>query len=855
MNRSTSGFKGWWSVATGFCALSIVGQAMGQARTYTTDADFDEGVLTQVNHDPPNQDQLQLDFVDGSTPFIGVALSGRGTVVRVNAETGEILGEYATAPQGRPLNPSRCTVDSAGNLWAGNRDDNQLGTSGSVVKVGMVIGGTRVDATGTPDPNGLYLAPPFAYNTAIDRDGDGLIRTSMGSGDVLAWPDITDGAGGLNGGPALVQDAVDEAILVYQRTDATQNRQISFDGSGQVWVGGYPQSPQQFDVLNPTDGSIQSNLQLGLNCGGFAGEFDAAGVLWSSSFFEDSLLRHDPVGATVTCVTTQLEPSGVLVDSTGNVWVAGSSELRRYDAAGTQTGAFPIAGSAGLFAITQHPADGHLWVTSFDTAELYRVDLAGAVVAMVPVGGQPSGVSVDANGMVWVTNNATDNAMRVDPATNTVNLTVALGAGAQPFNPSRMDGFVSANGLAPLGTWSVVHDGGMSNIDWTQVAWSSSELAGSTIEVEARAADSLAALAGQTFVSVANGSSTGLLGRLIEVNVTFRSADGTTSPVLFDLTVDGVPGGRPEDCVTVDRRTPASLLLFPEFDSRPGVLSVFTVTHTNCEGSNIAVEFVYVDGDDCSEFNRTQVLTPCDQFTAVVSAHDPNQTRGYMYCFAKDRLTGRPIAADVLIGNMLIMNGIDQFEYSINAVGFHGLGVDGLTDVDGDGRRDLDGVEYGQVADEFMIPRFLGQSPGNHKLNGRSTHGELVMLDLSGGREFMTVLDFLIYNDNEEVFSGEYSFECWERVPLLDISGVFANQFLANWTDQNPAEVIGGNLESGWFRVDALLSQSAWLLIPEPAVQVLYVERTGAFAAADLPFELCSQAGGSLLPQGHSNGN
>lgn len=856
MNRNTSGRSGFGSLVTGCLALTIVGQALGQGRTYTTDADFDEGVLTEVNHDPPNQDQLQLDLVDGTTAFIGVALSGRGTVVRVDAETGEILGEYATGPQGRPLNPSRATVDANGNLWAGNRDDDPSGQSGSVVKVGVVIGGTRVDASGTPDPNGGYLAPPFAYSTAVDRDGDGLIRTSMGPGDVLAWPDITDGAGGLNGGPALVEDAVDEAILVYQRTAATQNRQVSLDGSGQVWVGGYPQSPQQFDVLNPTDGSILSNLPLGLSCGGFAGEFDAAGILWSSSFFEDTLLRHDPVGGTVTCIPTQLEPSGVLVDSSGNVWVAGSSELRRYDGAGTQTGAFPIAGAAGLFAIVQHPADGHLWVTSFDTDELYRVDLSGNVVATVAVGDQPSGVTVDSNGKIWVTNNASDDAMRVDRATNAVDLSVNLGAGAQPFNPSQdMAGVVSASGLAPLGTWSVVHDGGVADVDWTQVAWNAAELAGSTITVEARAADSPAALAGQAFVAVSNGSSTGLNGRLLELNVTFRTADGTTSPVLFDLTVDGMPGGNGDDCVSIDRRTPASLLLFPEFDSRPGILSLFTITHTDCQGDDVDVEFVYVDGDDCSEFNRTETLTPCDQFSAVVSAHDPNQTRGYMYCFAKDPATGAAISADVLIGQMLILNGIEQFEYSTNAVGFHGIGVDGETDVDGDGRRDLDGVEYAQAADEFLIPRFLGQSEGFDAVGGRFMRGELVLVDLTGGRDFTTVLDFLVYNDNEEVFSAEHSFECWDRVSLLEISGVFGNQFLSSWTDHDPQEVIGADIESGWFRVDALLAQSSWLLIPEPAVQVLYVERVSGFSAADLPFELCSQPGGALLPRGHSNGN
>jgi len=832
----------------------MAGPAAGQGRTYTTDADFDEGVLNSVNHDAPNQDQLQLDQVDGTLSFLGIALSGRGTLVRIDAETGEILGEYASGPSGRPGNPSRCTVDASGNLWAGNRDDDPFGTSGSVVKVGVVIGGTRVDANGDPDPNGGFLAPPFAYSTAVDRDGDGLIRTSMGAGDVLAWPDVTDGDGGAGGGPALVEDAVDEALLVYQRTQSAKNRQVSFDAGGSVWVGGYPQGPQQFDILNPVDGSIQGNLQLALDCGGFAGEFGGS-VLWSSSFFEDQLLRHDTVGGTVTCIATQAEPSGVVVDSGGAVWVAGSSELRRFDGAGNPTGSFPIAGSAGLFAIAQHPADGHLWVTSFDTDELYRVDLTGSVVATVAVGGQPSGVAVDAAGMVWVTNNASDDAMRVDPATNAVTLTVSLGSGSQPFNPSRMDGLIPASGLAPLGDWQVVHDGGMAGLDWTLVSWSSSEAAGSSIDVEVRAADSAAALPGQSFVSAQNGTAAGVSGRFLELRVAFRTADGTTSPVLFDLTVDGEPGGNVEDCVTVDRRSPASLLLFPEFDSRQGVLSLFTVTHTDCQAPAIDVEFVYVDAEACSEFNRTELLTPCDTLSGIVGAHDPNQTFGYMYCFAKDPATGEPIAQDVLIGQMLLLNGIEVFEYSTNAVGFHGLASGETTDVNGNGRRDLDGVEYAQAADEFLVPRFLGQSDPLVCDTGRHFEGDLVLVDLTGGRGFTTVVDFLIYNDNEEVFSAEHSFECWARVPLTDISGVFANDFLSQWTDHNPAEEIGGGNETGWFRVDALLAQSSSLLLLEPAIQVLYVEGVASFTAADLPFEVCSQPGGSLLPRADANGN
>ena len=105
-------------------------------RTYTLDADFDEGNLVNVNHDVP--DQLQLSEVTETFPFIWVAASGRGTIIKINTETGAILGEYHSAPNGRELNPSRTTVDLDGAVWCGNRDEPQAdGDMGSVVQVAL----------------------------------------------------------------------------------------------------------------------------------------------------------------------------------------------------------------------------------------------------------------------------------------------------------------------------------------------------------------------------------------------------------------------------------------------------------------------------------------------------------------------------------------------------------------------------------------------------------------------------------------------------------------------------------------------------------------------------------------------
>ncbi|MEA3502097.1 MAG: hypothetical protein U9R47_04925, partial [Actinomycetota bacterium] len=216
-------------------AVATSAAVVGTDIIYTNDADFDQGTLVSVNHDAPFNDQLQLDSPTEPFPFINVAASGRGTVVRVSTDTGEIVGEYRTAPEGNGLNPSRTTVDLLGNVWTANRGevgDIDGVPHGSVVKIGLIVGGTRVDASGEPDPTGGYLAPPFGYSTCVDRDADGLIRTSAGLLDVLDWLDVTDGVGGADG---IVEDAEDECVLIYQRLyNAEQARHVSVDADNNV---------------------------------------------------------------------------------------------------------------------------------------------------------------------------------------------------------------------------------------------------------------------------------------------------------------------------------------------------------------------------------------------------------------------------------------------------------------------------------------------------------------------------------------------------------------------------------------------------------------------------------------------
>ncbi|MGB0383473.1 MAG: VWA domain-containing protein [Ardenticatenaceae bacterium] len=485
------------------------------SRTYTLDADFDEGILVNVNHDVA--DQLQLDDPLTAFRFIWIALSGRGTIVKVDTLTGEIKGEYYSAPDGRGKSPSRTTVDLNGNVWSGNRAETQGGL-GSAVHVAL-----------------------SENNQCVDRNGNGVIDTSTGLGDILAWPN-TGGADD-NGG---VSTAVDECIIHYVRVGSRNTRHTSVDADNNVWIGGnnsFAAGNRRFDLVDGTTGNVLDSAGP-FNCGGYGGLVDSNGILWSSR--GAGLLRYDPATDTGTCIPVG-NSYGMAVDSQGHIWNAQwtSNTVTKVDAAGNIVATYSTGGSASRgVAIT---ADDHVWIANSSSDTVTRLDNSGNLLASIPVGSEPTGVAVDTVGKVWVTNLGSSNAMRIDPATNTVDLTVDLGAGANPYNYSDMTGIVALRHTSPQGTWTVIHDSGAPATPWGVVSWNSDEPLDSSVTVRVRSAETVAGLGSATYIWVTNGVDFDVPhGRYLQIESKLRPASDETSPILYDLTVES--GVNPPEC-------------------------------------------------------------------------------------------------------------------------------------------------------------------------------------------------------------------------------------------------------------------------------------------------------------------
>ena len=296
--------------------LSVFSPGVGQVSaapvpgvdvTYTSDADFDKGTLMNLSHVNVH-DQLVLSDTTTPFPFIYIANSGRGTIVRIDIATGSILGEYYTAPSGMGRNPSRTTVDQFGNVWVSNRDENGVSggrNKGSIVRVGLIIGGTRVNANGSLNSAGEYLKPPFKYNTCIDRNSDGLIRTSRAANNMLSWSNT--GGADTNGG---VSTASDECIINYTRVAATNTRTVAIDANNDVWVGGANTAHEKVSGLT---GQPVPGTEFNLGCGGYGGLIDRNGVLWSARF-GTGLLRFDTNTLTGVCLGNGNGDYGLAMD-------------------------------------------------------------------------------------------------------------------------------------------------------------------------------------------------------------------------------------------------------------------------------------------------------------------------------------------------------------------------------------------------------------------------------------------------------------------------------------------------------------------------------------------------------------
>lgn len=573
----------------------------GPSATYTLDADFDEGTLVAVNHDTPNNNQLQLDSIPTPFDFIWVAVSTNGTVVKIDTNTGAVLAEYSTAPAGRGVDPSRTTVDNNGNVWVTNRAEG-----GSVA--------ANAIAPGTPPVGGgmgsLVHIGLEENGQCVDRNGNGAIDTSTGLGDIRAWTNA-GGADNLGG----VSTAADECIIHYTRVNSTGTRHVSVDANNNVWVSGI--FDRDFDLVSGSTGMIiQQAGSVGF--GGYGGLIDPSGVIWSARPFLRWPVANplagpngDPPGTSIGPLAPgfnwagQFSPDsyGLCIDGAGNVWNTdlGGGVIRKYAPDGTFLGAFGQGNAWAQGCVAD--LNGDVWVAHSiigPQTTVGHLKNDGTYVGTVAVGSGPTGVAVDSNGKVWATNYNSRTVSRIDPAAGPIGgggftvgavdfTTVDLGGNL--YNYSDMTGSTL---IAPpsQGTWTVVHDGGQAGISGWTISWTSQEPSGSSIAVSASASDDSNNFpAGE---AMTNGGQLSSSGQYVKVVVTFtRGSDGDgdgvgDTPILFDLTLTS---NEPPDCSAA---APSISAIWPPNHQFVDI-SILGVTDPDGDPVTITIDSIFQD--------------------------------------------------------------------------------------------------------------------------------------------------------------------------------------------------------------------------------------------------------------------
>jgi streptogramin lyase len=469
-------------------------------------------------------DQVALDTEGSAFGFIWVAASSRGTVIKIDTDTGEVKGEYWTAPVFDPdspsLSPSRTVIDRNGNAWVGNRTDID-DEYGSVVRIGLLENGQ-----------------------CEDRNGNGVIDTSTGLGDVRPWTNAGD-ADRLGG----VSTAEDECITVFQTVNSRGVRHVSLDASGGIWVSGTVDT--HFDLLDPDTGEIQRS-HPGIGCGGYGGVVAQDGILWGAR----ALLRWDPTlpldHEHATCYGRASATYAVSVGHDGSVWMTDYGRgVCRYDpATGDQETCFTATeirrtNSRGV-VVTD---DGDVWVAYTWGDHVVRFAPDGTENADIHVGRGPTGLAVDNRGNVWVTNQTDSTARRIDAMTNEIDMTVDLNGAytgdpdelphydeARPYTYSDMTGQL-VFGPPDTGTFTLRVRGPAFANRWHAVRYDAHMPEGAALAVRVSAGSTADGAAGRRLVS--SGEALDLEGAVLTIEVTMRRAPDGSTPTFGNLTIEG----------------------------------------------------------------------------------------------------------------------------------------------------------------------------------------------------------------------------------------------------------------------------------------------------------------------------
>lgn len=353
---------------------------------------------------------------DDMLSFIWIANSSQGTVSKIDTMTGVEEGRYDSTPQSGG-NPSRTSVNLLGDVAVSNRDP------GGITKIAA------------------------HEDDCVDTNNNGMIDTSTGPNDVLAWGD-------------------DECVLWHTptptnsygdgpRPTAWEGGNISeedcaYDENPRLWVGFKDNADNGvFWRLDGETGDVLDEVNFGYwgsSFGPYGGAVNAEGDFIVTGLNTDPAIHID----SETLVVTNLGVPGtnckygMALDENGDVWVGHcfGEGMSHYSFENDEWTTLPNAGGTRVNGV-MGDRDGNVWGAGSNPCRLVQVDVETKtyVNTNIPLPGgcsSPWGVSVDVEGYVWVVDMGSAQAYKVHPETYQTEISVAGLVG--PYTYSDMTG-------------------------------------------------------------------------------------------------------------------------------------------------------------------------------------------------------------------------------------------------------------------------------------------------------------------------------------------------------------------------------------------------------------------------------
>ncbi|MBL8878613.1 MAG: hypothetical protein JNG88_05785 [Phycisphaerales bacterium] len=512
-----------------------------QCRPLPADIVSDEAsnLAFEINVHRDNNGNIVRNTIATPLPYLGVALGAsynlRGMRISTTPEEERVVGHYRLTPTTLDAKLAEKTaVDLDGNVWFAYSKGGTTGHLGGITQVGLIVGGERCDANGVSDPAGGYVrhtaSAPIIYNTCHDRNGDGLIATSIDLEDVRCWDipllepvvDVKD----------YLTYADDECVCRFHLVNPIDPCSVtddwflgldhpghlSIDKSNNLWVGGA--GNHVFNYLDTALDEVVDCFQPPPGAGGLGGLIDYNNVIWSCSSAETGgMLRCELPSESRQIIgddaNSELPPGettpnfrGIALDKDGFIWVSRCSEveeLLRYDPSGGYSGFVDSAPSSNSRSLAITYSNNNLWVPDGnncggpDSAEGHTISrIVDPATPSSPVltyelrqlQGEdetnigPTGIAVDQDEKTWVTCYNTFDIRRVDPGASDPNdaVTKIVSVFSSYDDPNGNHGpssYSDQTGQVTLhssgaGTFTVVHDSGRFGAIWHRISWNDS---------------------------------------------------------------------------------------------------------------------------------------------------------------------------------------------------------------------------------------------------------------------------------------------------------------------------------------------------------------------------------------------